>query len=506
MPTYCEVKDCFSKTANKRTTASYGFLEDKKVRTCKAHAKPGMVDLRSAKCIECQAEKVEKPVQASYGPEGGKALRCIKHSFETDVDLKSQKCIESGCCRQATWGESKKMWCYDHKSKISTSFTSSYCIEKGCGKNASYGLKGKKRIYCLEHSHGKEGIINLVPYAICIVDGCNKEAYFGTEKLGRLVCLEHSKEFPDYTQMKNKHICIENGCSLFASYGPEKGNQLYCEKHNKFGYKNVVKKCCIDCDKRAMYGDPVTKEILYCATHAKPGMKDLINKMCISCNKYTAWLGNKNYCAECYKLAFPENQTSKFIAFKQITIINDLEKRVSEKIDNFKFDLKDKQIKKGKNSKRPDCIKMLPTHNVIVEIDEHQHFYSDYKNEEEEMKRLESIQKDCDMKKLVIIRLNPDNYRDLEMNKYSGMFVPRYKIQSEKTNKLHEMEYKRRMDKLEECFMTSLYTVPEKDIEIIKLFFTENIDNINIDEVVEDYEEKPTLVFFDEDDEVVYFD
>jgi hypothetical protein len=490
MPQYCQVKSCISEKTNKRTQASYGFLSDKKVIFCKEHKQHGMVDLRSNKCVDCQLENLEHIPQASYGQEGEKAIHCIKHALETDVDLKSQKCNATGCKNQAIWGVDKKVRCGEHKKEGDKNLISSFCIEIGCSITASYGYENKKkRIYCKEHSKGKDNVVNLIPYTIC--KHCEKEAYFGTEKLGRLVCQEHAKGYPEYINMKNLHICIEEGCKYFATFGHEKGKPLYCQTHNKDKLANVLKKHCLECDTRATFGDPKTKSILYCFTHKKPGMKDNVNKQCEVCNKVTGWIDNKKYCSGCYYELFPNSKIGKLIAYKQVTIINDLEKRLNEKFNGFSFDLKDKRIPNGSSLRRPDSMKFFETFNLIIEVDEHQHRNSRYSSEEDEYSRVEELYIDGNSKDLLVIRINPDMYIS-NREKVSGMFLNKSQDSSGKGKRANE--YERRMLELERtvCEQIFLYKSKKEDldkIKVIKLFFTENNIDYEEDDDYEDYVE-----------------
>jgi len=490
MPQYCQVKNCISEKTNKRTQASYGFLKDKKVIFCKEHKQDGMVDLRSNKCVDCQLENVEHIPQASYGQEGEKAIHCIKHALDSDVDLKSKKCNVTGCKNQAIWGVDKKVRCGEHKKEGDKNLANSYCIHGGCGLTASYGYENKKkRIYCKEHSKGKENIVNLVPYAIC--KHCEKEASYGTEKLGRQVCKDHAKEYPEYINLKNTNYCIEENCGLIASFGHEKGKPLYCQTHNKDNLKNVVKTRCLKCDTRAFYGDPNTKSILYCAKHKKPGMKDNITKFCIQCSKYKGWIDNYKYCSGCYYDLFPDSKIGKLIAYKQVTIINDLEKRLDEKFNGFSFDLKDKRIPNGTSLRRPDCIKFFENFNLIIEVDENQHRNSRYISEEDEYSRVEELYIDGNCKDLLVIRINPDFYVTCD-EKVKGMFLTKTKDSTGKGKRLEE--YEKRMLELERTVYEQIFFYKNKKdmldkIKVIKLFFTETNDDDENDEEYEDYVE-----------------
>lgn len=68
-----------------------------------------------------------------------------------------------------------------------------------------------------------------------------------------------------------------------------------------------------------------------------------------------------------------------------------------------------KQIEGGSSKRRPDILINLETHSIIIEIDERQH--RSYSTEDNDQ-RVSDLVIDLQGRKLVLIRFNPDSYKD----------------------------------------------------------------------------------------------
>lgn len=81
---------------------------------CKAHMKPGDVNVRARKCGVDGCE-----VTPAFGPFGStKGIRCLKHKLDTDVNVKKKKCEISDCELTASFGPigTRKMFrCFEHR-------------------------------------------------------------------------------------------------------------------------------------------------------------------------------------------------------------------------------------------------------------------------------------------------------------------------------------------------------------------------------------------------------
>jgi len=121
----------------------------------------------------------------------------------------------------------------------------------------------------------------------------------------------------------------------------------------------------------------------------------------------------------------------------------------------------DHRINGGCSGKRPDWYVDCGTHNLIVEIDENQH--ADYSCEN---KRMMELFLDAGSLPLCIIRFNPDSY-ETEEGKVSSCF------KYTKTGLLKvDPSFEERFEILKECIQKGIDTIPDKEIEEIKLFYT----------------------------------
>ena len=123
-----------------------------------------------------------------------------------------------------------------------------------------------------------------------------------------------------------------------------------------------------------------------------------------------------------------------------------------------------RRVDNGCSSRRPDVFMDCLTHSVIVECDEDQH-----KGYSCENKRLMEIFQDLGSRPLVIIRLNPDAFKDVDgkrvtscfgVHKRSGTFLV--------TNK---KQWELRLTALEAAVRTALAIVPEREITTAQLFY-----------------------------------
>ena len=127
--------------------------------------------------------------------------------------------------------------------------------------------------------------------------------------------------------------------------------------------------------------------------------------------------------------------------------------------------IQDKIITNGCSKRRPDGLIQLNDFNIIIEIDENQH-----NNYTCENKRIAEIFQDLGNSPLTIIRFNPDNYI-LNTKKIKSPFGitktdGRLKI-------INQVEYKKRFDKLLDTINYNIKTLPDKEINIINLFYNQ---------------------------------
>jgi hypothetical protein len=116
-----------------------------------------------------------------------------------------------------------------------------------------------------------------------------------------------------------------------------------------------------------------------------------------------------------------------------------------------------KKVNGGCSQKRPDVRIECFTHSVIIECDENQHKAYSCEN-----KRLMTLFQDLGNRPLIIIRFNPDKYKNTE-----GCF----KFTKTGTISVNKKEWNLRTKKLTEIIKINKTTIPNKEITNIHLFY-----------------------------------
>jgi len=127
----------------------------------------------------------------------------------------------------------------------------------------------------------------------------------------------------------------------------------------------------------------------------------------------------------------------------------------------------DKQVQDACSRRRPDLLLDMGTHIIIIEIDENKHSNYDCACEN---KRLMEISKDLQHRPLVLIRFNPDSYKNEEgilvkscwrLNKLGVMTIVSTK----------QKEWEQRIIKLTQQVQYWIENSTQKTIETIQLFY-----------------------------------
>lgn len=234
-----------------------------------------------------------------------------------------------------------------------------------------------------------------------------------------------------------KKGCQEPNCSiLYPTYNFEgEIRGLYCAEHALPNMINIKIDRCIECGKSAQYGDPIIKKKTHCSPCKLPSMVDLFKKPCEICGDYYLTKDSPYYplCFKCYIYKNPDFKPPRNYKTKQFVISDIIKKKYN---DTYPM-IFDKQLsgKYVENLYRPDIIINLPTHYLIVEVDENQHRYNTC-----DLKRIFNIRHDLD-KPLYIIRFNPDKYDDIN----ESMFR---KDKNGKQLEIRKIEFNKRMEVL----------------------------------------------------------
>ena len=443
---------------------NFAFPTQIKASRCKDHIIDGMINILSKKCELC----AKNP---SFGfPKETKALRCKDHIIDGMINVSNKKCqYEFGCSRAPTYGEvgsSKRRFCLEHSPEEYVDVKKrNLCKE--CRKRASFNFLGEKiPLYCSEDK--LDGMINITRKP-CEHDKCIKEPIFNFpgEKIG-IYCLEHLKtgmvdirhrkctdcktrasfcNIGDKTPTKckmhkdssminlNIKKCIGKDdmgkeCTIYPSfnYRSEK-TRLYCKEHSLDGMVNLNKikdRCSKTCKEVPMYGYP-NKRPESCIKHKADTMIDLIaenecsEEDCTNphdhiyedtkyCNDHlpsdSHLLTVKRICKYCDIREESEyicNDCKKVLHKKEWAVVRHLRKEIKTP---FEYDTS--RPLQGCSKRRPDIFFDLPSHCVIVEIDEDQH-----KGYLElcECSRMAEIVSGIGGRSVIFIRYNPDKVR-----------------------------------------------------------------------------------------------
>jgi hypothetical protein len=281
---------------------------------------------------------------------------------------------------------------------------------------------------------------------ICILCGDTKKC--NHEKIRPLYKYNYNCE-----HNKIKYSCRECNGSAFCVHSIFKTTCKDCHgsqicKHNKqkstcrecngsaFCKHGKYKKFCIECGGSALCKAPL------CETRGNP--------------KY------ENYCVYCYVNLFPDKKLSRNYKTKEIT--------VADFIKDIFLDytwICDKKIQDGCSRFRPDLLLDMATHIIIIEIDENKHTSYDCSCEN---KRLMTLSQDLQHRPIVLIRFNPDSYKNEKGRLIKSCWKPdRFGIL--KISKSKQNEWEERLDCLKNQIKYWIENPTEKCLEIVELFY-----------------------------------
>ena len=303
----------------------------------------------------------------------------------------------------------------------------------------------------------------------CKFSNCGKRpSYNFPEETKRLYCSTHKS---DGMIAIGSNLCLHEFCYTFASFNlPGEKTPLYCLEHKTNAMVNVKNKNCLSpkCKEVAIYG-LVNKRAQFCYAHKEPSMinLELFNKCTVlECDKpYDFTVDNIKYCVDhCPDDKLKEKKACKYCDMKEDSkwICSSCNKiknkkewaivRYLRKAIDTPFEYNSSKILQGCSKKRPDIYFELATHCVIVEVDEFQHkTYEDSC----ECSRINEIVNGIGGKPIVIIRYNPDNFK----NKGKTLNSP---IES-------------RLNLLVKTIKTQLVKIPNKfSIKLIQLFYDDD--------------------------------
>jgi hypothetical protein len=299
----------------------------------------------------------------------------------------------------------------------------SQCQQRG-RKRSSYNLPTERRgRVCKQRKLG--GMVE-VRSKRCEHEGCAARPSFNlpTERRGRF-CRAHKLE--GMVDVQNKR-CEHEGCaSLNPVFNlPTERRGRFCGSHRLSGMVNGKNRSCAECKSPALFGLP-SKRAQYCGQHKMAGMVNvaLENKCCVlTCEaEHDVLTAGQKYCLR----HCPEERAA--VVLKRLCKYCDIKERATHvckdcrkisckkewgivrflrKAIDTPFEYNSSRMLQGCSKKRPDVYFDLPTHCVIVEIDEHQHATYD---DSCECARLNEIVNGMGGRPVVVIRFNPDTTR-----------------------------------------------------------------------------------------------
>jgi len=173
--------------------------------------------------------------------------------------------------------------------------------------------------------------------------------------------------------------------------------------------------------------------------------------------KYKKYNG---YCRRCCSHLFPDIPIIRNYKTKELLVFNFIRESFSdEKWQN------DRIIQKGCSKDRPDVICDLLTHIIIIEIDENRHSSYDCSCENN---RLMSISENLAHRPIVLIRFNPDSYKDINGKTIKSCFT------HSKTGLLivnNQKQWNIRLEKLKQMITHYIANYNNKTIHIDELFY-----------------------------------
>jgi len=168
----------------------------------------------------------------------------------------------------------------------------------------------------------------------------------------------------------------------------------------------------------------------------------------------------KNHCYRCFIHTFPDNQIVRNHKTKERSVSD----FVKDTFPNYDWRF-DKTITYGCSRRRPDIFCDFGSHCLIIEIDENQHTTYDSTCEN---KRLMELFTDVGNRPIVIIRFNPDSYKD-ELGKRVNSC---WKVTKCKglLSLLNTNDWSIRLDKLRDTINISM-NIAFKEVTIINLYY-----------------------------------
>ena len=418
------------------TRPTRNILGQTRALMCLVHAPTGMEDVTSARCQFHGGCKIRPSYNA---PTETRGILCKVHASRGMINVVKPECAHPGCGTEPSFnvpGQKSGLFCVEHKSATMVNVHSKLCDWPGCGTIPNFGVPGQSATRCFVH---KENLVD-VRSRLCAFAGCDAVqpkygdpgAKSGTHclahKAATMVLLahrgcKHSKECtrhpryaepdearatmcsdhksPTMTSIESKK-CQSAKCKRDAEFGKTEFHRpQFCSDHKPEGYVDVRQEK--RCEAGGHDGCPDDYDLVYettddqglveqhkvCLAHAPPGYEASLKRMC-------------KYCDIREDVPFVCRSCKQRSHKKEHAVVRHLRRTIDVP---FKYD---ESPGFECTRKRPDIRFEMPTHDVIVEVDENQH-----RGYEEscECARVSEIVGAIGGKSVVFIRYNPDTVR-----------------------------------------------------------------------------------------------
>jgi hypothetical protein len=243
---------------------------------------------------------------------------------------------------------------------------------------------------------------------------------------------------------------------------------LYCFFCKEKDTINVKSKKCVKCnDKIPSFNKEGKKESIYCFDCKEITMVNVLHKRCKAeyCDIIISNPKYKGYCLRCFMYNFPNEPIARNYKTKEYAVVE----FIKENFEKYEF-IYNKRIQNGISKRIPDLVLTLENQVLIIEVDENQHEKYDCSCEN---KRLMELSLDVEHKPIVFIRFNPDSYLDREGKKIKSCWS------ITKSTGILKIDNKKKWDERLECLKESVqYWIEnktDKTIEVVQLYYNENL-------------------------------
>jgi hypothetical protein len=303
-------------------------------------------------------------------------------------------------------------------------------------------------------------MVNINKHKMCII--CNKTRpsfNYAGEKI---------PEYCKKCKINDMIDIVTKKCITCKSKHPifnyEGGIRKYCGDCKLENMVHIKIKKCVSCLKKGpSFGYKHDSSASFCFDCKEDNMINISNLKCIKCDFNFVSKKYKPYCTTCYMFDNPNESITRNYKVKENTIM----KFVKDRYPNcILYTI----ISGGCSKRRPDGLIEFELFSIIVEIDENCHrSYQDIC----ENKRIMEIYIDLGFRPLTVIRLNPDNYVNIDNKKIKSIFSKDNKTQKLKASK-------KELTNRVEILLQSL----EKNINLMNMSFEDkdtNIKSLNIE-------------------------